>query len=106
MYLRRDHFKRTARAPAKLNLYLEVLGRRDDGFHELETLMVPIRLSDSISMVGTPSLADGRPGGIVLDLRPCLPVRPPTQPQVIPAGSENLVVRALELLRERSDCRL
>ena len=68
--------------------------------------MVPIRLSDSISMVGRPSLADGRAGEIVLDLRTCLPVRPPAQPQVIPAGSENLVVRALELLRERSDCRL
>ncbi len=34
--------------PAKLNLYLEILNRQDSGFHELETLMVPIRLVDSI----------------------------------------------------------
>ena len=35
-------------APAKLNLYLEVLGRRDDGFHELETLMTPVRIYDRL----------------------------------------------------------
>lgn len=29
-------------APAKVNLSLRVLGRRDDGFHEVETLMAPI----------------------------------------------------------------
>ena len=27
-------------APAKLNLFLEVLGKRPDGYHEVETLMV------------------------------------------------------------------
>ena len=31
------------RTPAKLNLFLEVLGKRTDGFHELETLMTSIR---------------------------------------------------------------
>jgi 4-diphosphocytidyl-2-C-methyl-D-erythritol kinase len=35
-------------APAKLNLYLEVLGKRSDGFHELETLMVPARIYDTL----------------------------------------------------------
>jgi len=35
-------------APAKLNLYLDILGRRDDGFHELETLMAPIRVYDRL----------------------------------------------------------
>ena len=36
-------------APAKLNLSLRVLGRRDDGFHEIETLMVPVQgLADEL----------------------------------------------------------
>lgn len=105
MYLRRDHLKRTARAPAKLNLYLEILGRRDDGFHELETLMVPIRLSDSLSFASTLPI-DDRPGEIVLVVRECFPARSSKPKHTIPAGGKNLVVRALELLRERSDCQL
>ena len=31
-------------APAKLNLFLEVLGRRPDGYHEIETVMVAVSL--------------------------------------------------------------
>jgi len=34
--------------PAKLNLYLEILSRQDSGYHELETLMVSIRLVDTL----------------------------------------------------------
>ena len=35
-------------APAKINLFLQVLGRRDDGYHELRTLMVCIGLHDTL----------------------------------------------------------
>jgi len=37
-------------APAKINLSLKILGRRDDGFHEIETLIVPISLSDEMKI--------------------------------------------------------
>jgi 4-diphosphocytidyl-2-C-methyl-D-erythritol kinase len=36
------------KAYAKLNLSLAVIGKRDDGFHELETIMVPINLYDEL----------------------------------------------------------
>ena len=35
-------------APAKINLSLKILGRRDDSFHELDTLVAPISLYDEI----------------------------------------------------------
>ena len=36
-------------APAKINLYLHIVKRRPDGFHELETLMAPISLGDTVT---------------------------------------------------------
>ena len=38
-------------APAKINLYLEVLGRRSDGYHELETVMTALRWFDTIRFI-------------------------------------------------------
>ncbi len=35
-------------AHAKVNVFLRVLGRRDDGFHEIETLLLPISLADHV----------------------------------------------------------
>jgi 4-diphosphocytidyl-2-C-methyl-D-erythritol kinase len=40
----------TLPAPAKLNLFLHVTGRRSDGYHTLETLLVPIDRSDWITL--------------------------------------------------------
>ena len=37
-------------APAKVNLFLKVLGKRADGFHELLTLMAPVSLYDEITL--------------------------------------------------------
>jgi 4-diphosphocytidyl-2-C-methyl-D-erythritol kinase len=37
-------------APAKINLSLKIFGRRDDGFHEIETLIVPISLCDEMKI--------------------------------------------------------
>ncbi len=35
-------------APAKINLSLSILGKRPDGFHEIESLMVPLTLADKL----------------------------------------------------------
>lgn len=40
-------------APAKLNLGLRISGRRDDGYHEIDSLFVPLDLSDSVRVALT-----------------------------------------------------
>ncbi len=40
------------RAPAKVNLFLEILSKRTDGYHEIATLMVAIRLMDTLILQG------------------------------------------------------
>src|SRR4029453_19061843 len=72
-------------APAKINLSLKIIGRRDDGFHELDTLIAPISLYDEIR------LDKGRPGkGIEFRC---------DDPSV-PQGDDNLVVRAAKAFFE------
>ena len=36
------------RAPAKLNLTLEVVAKRPDGYHAIESLMLPVDLCDEL----------------------------------------------------------
>src|SRR5437667_55448 len=66
-------------APAKINLSLRVLRRRDDGFHEIETRMAPISLYDSVQV---------EPAG-AFEFRADDPA--------LPMGQDNLVVRAADL---------
>ena len=42
-------------APAKLNLFLEILGKREDDYHEIETLMVTVDLYDRLTFEEDPS---------------------------------------------------
>ena len=37
-------------SPCKVNLLLNILGKRPDGFHELETVMHPVKLCDQLSL--------------------------------------------------------
>jgi 4-diphosphocytidyl-2-C-methyl-D-erythritol kinase len=100
MFLRKANAKWTARAPAKLNVYLAVQGRRLDGYHEIRTLMVPIGLFDSL-VVEPVRPADTPPSGILFNL--AVPRERSVAVQV-PSGDSNLVVRALSALRQRTGC--
>ena len=75
-------------APAKINLTLRVLGRRKDGYHELESLVVFADFADTLSL---------QPGGIAaLDVGG--PFAGPSGPV-----ADNLVLKALAALRHRVD---
>ncbi|MEZ6071741.1 MAG: 4-(cytidine 5'-diphospho)-2-C-methyl-D-erythritol kinase [Pirellulales bacterium] len=89
-------------APAKLNLHLEVLGRRSDGFHELETLMCPINLCDTLYVQSHSS------GRIRLDCQFADRRLPNGSPEARLAdeGADNLVCRALELVRHEAGVKL
>ena len=67
------------KSPCKVNLLLNILGRRPDGFHELETLMHPVHLYDEISFERT---------GKGIDLS--------CSDKTLPVDSGNLVFRAAE----------
>lgn len=47
--------------PAKVNLFLEVLGRRPDGYHDLATLMVPVGLYDTLEIREAPPVTSTCP---------------------------------------------
>jgi 4-diphosphocytidyl-2-C-methyl-D-erythritol kinase len=78
-------------------LFFEVLAKRDDGYHEIETLMAPLGYFDTLSLIDAP---DGR-----ISLQSHW-AEPRSQAAVvlgaIPAGAANIVVRAVELLRQRA----
>lgn len=46
-------------APAKLNLWLTVVGQRADGFHELDSLLVLLELADQVSVAAGTTAATG-----------------------------------------------
>lgn len=73
------------RCPAKVNLHLEVLGRRPDGYHELRTLLVAVGVWDELSLF---PVADGT---LRLDVEPA---------GAVPADADNLVLRAAAMARE------
>jgi 4-diphosphocytidyl-2-C-methyl-D-erythritol kinase len=59
----------TVEAPAKLNLSLRVTGRRQDGYHELESLLVLLDMSDRLLLMpGAPGLRIDGPASADLPL--------------------------------------
>ncbi|HPQ67269.1 MAG TPA: 4-(cytidine 5'-diphospho)-2-C-methyl-D-erythritol kinase, partial [bacterium] len=71
-------------APCKFNLYLDVLSRRPDGYHEVITVMEPLDLADVLVL---------EPAGAGITVT--------ADRDDVPDGPGNLAYRGLELLRRR-----
>lgn len=69
----------TVTAPAKINLSLRILGKREDGFHEIDTVMAPLDLADEIHFANsrTTTLLCDAPG--------------------VPTDEGNLIMKAVRL---------
>lgn len=80
--------KLTVAAPAKVNLFLHVIGRRDDGYHLIESLFALIDFADTLTLTLTPD------GGIVRT----------NDIAGVPA-QEDLAVRAARLLQQATGTR-
>ena len=72
----------TVDAPAKVNLTLRVLGVRDDGYHELESVVAAVGLFDR------------------LELQPSRKLSLWCEGVDVPAGDDNLVMKAARLLKQ------
>jgi 4-diphosphocytidyl-2-C-methyl-D-erythritol kinase len=75
-------------APAKVNLFLEVLGKRADGYHEIATLLLAIDLADELDF------APDESGGLSLTC---------DDPALV-TGPDNLVLKAAQRLRAETGC--
>ncbi|WP_018978474.1 4-(cytidine 5'-diphospho)-2-C-methyl-D-erythritol kinase [Saccharibacillus kuerlensis] len=73
------------KAPAKINLMLDVLHKRNDGFHEVEMIMTMVDLADRLT------LSNSGTGRISLS----------SQSGYIPLDDKNLAVKAARLLKQR-----
>ncbi len=73
-------------APAKINLFLHIVGQRDDGYHNLETLFQFLDHSDTITLITTE--------------QPAIELLTPIEG--VP-NEENLIVKAAQLLKNKSN---
>lgn len=75
------------RAPAKINLYLRILAKREDGYHQLDSLMLKLALADRLVLTRR--------------RQPGLTLRCPGSD--LPENEDNLVVRAARLFYRHID---
>lgn len=82
-------------APAKVNLFLKILGKRADGYHEIDTVMQAIDWQDTLRFRRLPGPE------IVLSIQQTTPAWG-VERDPIPTDERNLVVRAARLLQEET----
>ncbi|MBI3871583.1 MAG: 4-(cytidine 5'-diphospho)-2-C-methyl-D-erythritol kinase [candidate division Zixibacteria bacterium] len=89
--------ERTVSAPAKINLGLKVLGWREDGFHEIETIFVAVDLFDELRFRRETS------GGLRLTWEPAAP---DFHAGDFSTGETNLIVRAARMVERECAIRV
>ncbi len=106
MQIHREAVEIVIHTPAKLNLFFEVLGKRSDGYHEIETLMCPIGWYDTLCFAET--------AGEDLELEcQCGSAAGYARPasgcpghgsgfEEVPRDGKNLVLQAVDLVRQRT----
>ncbi|GIN99185.1 4-diphosphocytidyl-2-C-methyl-D-erythritol kinase [Siminovitchia terrae] len=77
--------KLLVKAPAKINLSLDVLGKREDGYHEVEMVMTTIDLADRLELT---EISEDYVGIL-------------SRNRFVPADERNLAYQAARLLKER-----
>lgn len=79
-------------SPCKINLFLRIIRKREDGFHDLASLFQAIGFGDTLELTPLAESADS-------DEFSC-------NMAGVPVDSSNLVIRALELMREKTGTRM
>ncbi|AMV18708.1 4-(cytidine 5'-diphospho)-2-C-methyl-D-erythritol kinase [Planctomyces sp. SH-PL14] len=88
----------TVHTPAKVNLFLNVLRKRPDGYHDLETVMLAVSLFDTLTF----EILDRRDIELSCDLS-ALSGSPTTDAPVLSSGDDNLVVKAARLIQTEAN---
>jgi 4-diphosphocytidyl-2-C-methyl-D-erythritol kinase len=106
MYLQRSGSEVQVWTPAKLNLVLEVLGKRMDGFHELVTLMTAVRIFDTLWLVpdegGRLELTCSWDASVSVSQDASRAGGHESAMGDLPEGTDNIVLRAVQSLRDRA----
>jgi 4-diphosphocytidyl-2-C-methyl-D-erythritol kinase len=89
---------RVVEASAKLNLFLRVLGRRPDGYHDIETLVLPLTLADTIQIHAYADPTDFRTLSLSLEV-----IGEPSLARRVPRDESNLVLRAAAALAAHAE---
>ena len=75
-------------SPAKINLGLNIVGKREDGFHNLETIFYPLKLSDKITFIKSDKFTFN------------------TNNDFLKLENSNLIIKAKDLLQDESKINL